>query len=32
VSSFIKIRPLAAELFYGDGQMGRHDEAESCFS
>jgi len=29
---FMKIHPVEAELFNADGQMGRHDEANSHFS
>ena len=29
---FYKIRPVAAELFYADGQTDRHDETRSRFS
>jgi hypothetical protein len=32
ISSFIKIRPVGAELFHEDGQTDWHDEANSCFS
>jgi hypothetical protein len=32
MSNFIKIRPVAAELFDTDGQTDRHDEANSGFS
>jgi hypothetical protein len=32
ISIFIKIRPVEAELFYGDGRTDRHDEAHSRFS
>jgi hypothetical protein len=36
ISSFIKIRPVEAELFHADGQMvgqtNGHDEANSRFS
>jgi len=28
----MKIRPVGAELFHADGQMYRHDEANSRFS
>jgi len=28
----MKIRPIGAELFNGDGQTDRHDEANSRFS
>ena len=28
---FMKIYPVGAELFHVDGQMGRHDEANSRF-
>jgi len=27
----MKIHPVAAELFHAEGQMDRHDEADSCF-
>jgi hypothetical protein len=32
VSSFIKIRPVGAELFHADWQTDGHDEANSRFS
>jgi hypothetical protein len=32
ISNFLKIRPVAAQLFYADGQTDRHDEANSRFS
>jgi hypothetical protein len=36
IPNFMKIRPVGAELFYADwridGKVGRHDEANSCFS
>jgi len=28
----MKFRPVGAELFHADGQMDRHDEANSRFS
>jgi hypothetical protein len=28
----MKIRPVGSELFHADGQMDRHDEANSRFS
>ena len=31
-SSLLKIWPVGAELFRADGQTGRHDDANSCFS
>jgi hypothetical protein len=30
IPNFVKIRPLAADLFCSGGQMGRHEEADSC--
>jgi hypothetical protein len=30
--SHMKIRPVGSELFHADGQTGRHDETNSCFS
>jgi hypothetical protein len=32
ISNFMKIHPVGAELFYADGQVDRHDEANSRFS
>ena len=32
ISSFIKIRPVGAELFHADGRRDKHDEANSRFS
>jgi len=32
ISNFLKIRPVVAKLFHADGQMDRHDEANSRFS
>jgi hypothetical protein len=32
ISSLLKIRPMGAELFHADGQTGRYDDANSCFS
>ena len=31
ISNFMKIRPVEAELFHANGQMDRHDEANSRF-
>ena len=31
MSNFMKIRPVGAELFRGDGQTARHDEANNRF-
>jgi len=31
-SNYMKIRPVAAELFYTDGRTDGHDEAHSRFS
>ena len=32
ISNFMKIRPVAAELFHADGQTDRHDEATRNFA
>jgi hypothetical protein len=32
ILSFIKIRPVGAELFHADGQTDGHDEANGRFS
>jgi hypothetical protein len=32
ISNFMKIHPVRAELFCEDGQVDRHDEANSRFS
>jgi hypothetical protein len=32
ISNFIKIRPVAAELFHADRQTDEYDEAESLFA
>jgi hypothetical protein len=32
ISNFMKIRPVAVELFHADGQMDGHDEANSRLS
>jgi hypothetical protein len=32
ISSFIKIRPVGAELFHADGRTDEHDEAKCHFS
>jgi len=32
ISHFMKIRPVAAELFHADGQTDRHDEATRNFA
>jgi len=31
ISNFMKIHPLGAELFHANGQIDRHDEANSLF-
>ena len=31
IQSFMKIRPVGAELFHADGRMDRHDEFNSHF-
>jgi hypothetical protein len=32
IPNFMKIRPVAAELFHADGRTDGHDEADSRFS
>ena len=32
IQNFTKIRPVGAELFYADGQTGRHNETKIAFA